>query len=67
MAPAYFYVGQRLTDYANVDMTVEREASGGFGAVAMGPNRGGAKGEQFALAGQNGEMGQQVKRDTTQT
>ncbi|HEY7974077.1 MAG TPA: hypothetical protein VID72_01935, partial [Ktedonobacterales bacterium] len=39
MAPSFFHVGQRLTDYSGTDITVEREACGGFGAVAMGPRR----------------------------
>ncbi|HEY7850555.1 MAG TPA: protein kinase [Ktedonobacterales bacterium] len=37
--PTFFQVGQRLTDFAGVDVTVAREASGGFGAVAMGPGQ----------------------------
>ncbi len=37
-----FYVGQRLTNFATVDMQVERVARGGFGEVAMGPNQGNA-------------------------
>ena len=33
-----FHVGDRLTDFSAVDVTVQRVASGGFGAVALGPN-----------------------------
>src|SRR5579883_3228164 len=33
-----FHEGEQLTDFANVDMTARRVASGGFGVVALGPN-----------------------------
>ena len=33
-----FHVGDRLTDFASVDLTAHRVASGGFGVVALGPN-----------------------------
>ncbi len=36
MASSYFYVGQRLTDYASIDLLVKRVAFGGFGEVALG-------------------------------
>lgn len=39
MTNSIFRVGQRLTDGVNVDVLVERVASGGFGEVAMGQNR----------------------------
>ena len=40
MQPMYrIQVGQRLTDFANTDITVTRLAQGGMGLVAFGPNR----------------------------
>lgn len=39
MPPTTITIGQRLTDFAGEDMTVERIASGGFGIVYFGPNR----------------------------
>ncbi len=35
----HFYVGQRLTNFAGVDVLVEKVARGGFGQVAMGLNQ----------------------------
>ena len=37
--PYTIHVGQRLTDYGNVDVTVERVAAGGMGLVAFGKNQ----------------------------
>ncbi len=42
MPTTLFHVGQRLTDFAGVDVLVERVARGGYGEVAMGPNQGDA-------------------------
>ena len=38
-APYTIRVGQVLTDYSNIQLTVQRVAAGGMGVVAMGPDR----------------------------